>query len=66
MIDTQLLTGILVAVAALAGLAIVLAIALQTAASVTKPGQAPRGGTRREEPQLPQPDADNARELVLR
>ncbi|HTX28036.1 MAG TPA: hypothetical protein VME19_13570 [Streptosporangiaceae bacterium] len=66
MIGTQLLTGILVAVAALAGLAIVLAVALQATASATKPGQAPDGGIRREEPQLPQPDADDARELVLR
>ena len=64
MIDTQLLTGILVALAALAGLAIVLAVALQAAASVTRPGQAPHGGIRREEPQLPQPDADDTRELV--
>jgi len=66
MIDTQLITGILVALAALAGLAIVLAVALQATASATKPGQAPHGGIRRGEPPLPQPDADDARELVLR
>ena len=66
MIDTQLLTGILVALAALAGLAIVVAVALQAAASVTRPGQAPHGGIRREGPQLPQPDADDTRELVPR
>ena len=66
MTDTQLLTGILLALAALAGLAIVLAVALQAAASAIKPGQAPHGGVRREEPQLPQPDADETRELVLR
>jgi hypothetical protein len=66
MIDTQLLTGVLVALAALAGLAIVLAIALYAAASATRPGQTPHGGIRREEPQLPQPDTDDARELVLR
>jgi hypothetical protein len=65
MIDTQLLTGILVAVAALVGLAIVLAVALQATASATRPGQSPHGGIRREEPPLPQPDADDARELVL-
>ena len=65
MIDTQLLTGILVAVAALAGLAIVLAVALQATASATKPGQSPHGGIRREEHPLPQPDADDTRELVL-
>jgi len=63
MIDTQILTGILLALAALVGLAIVLAVALQATASATKPGQGPHGGVRREEPPLPQPDAD--RELVL-
>ena len=52
--------------AALVGLAIVLAVALQAAASATKPGQAPHGGIRRDLPSLPQPDADDARELVLR
>ena len=66
MIDTQILTGILLAVAALAGLAIVLAVAFQTTASRAKPGQAPHGGIRRAEPGLPQPDADRTRELVLR
>ena len=66
MIDTQLLTGVLVALAALGGLAILLAAALWTAASVTKPGQAPHGGIRRDLPPLPQPDADDTRELVLR
>jgi Flp pilus assembly protein CpaB len=66
MIDTQLITGVLVALAALAGLAIVLAVALWTAASVSKPGQAPHGGIRRDLPPLPQPDAHDTRELVLR
>ena len=66
MIDTQILTGILVALAALVGLAIVLAVTFWTAASVGKPGQAPHGGTRRDLPPLPQPDAHDTRELVLR
>jgi len=66
MIDTQLLTGVLVALAALGGLAILLAAALWTAASVSKPGQAPHGGIRRDLAPLPQPDADDTRELVLR
>jgi hypothetical protein len=66
MIDTQLLTGILVALAALAGLAIVLVLALQATASATRPGQGPHGGIHRGEPEVPQPDADDARELVLR
>jgi hypothetical protein len=65
MIHTQLLTGILAAVAALVGLAVVFAIALQATASANKPGRSPHGGIRREEPPLPQPDADDARELVL-
>jgi hypothetical protein len=52
--------------AALTGLAIVLAVALWTSASVSRPGQAPHGGTRRDLPPLPQPDADETRELVLR
>jgi hypothetical protein len=64
MIDTQILTGVLVATAALAGLAIVLAATLWTVASVSRPGQAPHGGIRRDLPPLPQPDADDARELV--
>jgi hypothetical protein len=66
MIDTQILTGALVALAGLAGLAIVLAVTLWTAASVSRPGQAPHGGIRRDLPPLPQPDTDETRELVLR
>ncbi|MGH3255087.1 MAG: hypothetical protein ACRDOU_06685 [Streptosporangiaceae bacterium] len=64
MIDTQILTGVLVAMAALAGLAIVLAVTLWTVASVSRPGQAPHGGIRRDLPPLPQPDVDDTRELV--
>jgi hypothetical protein len=64
MIDTQILTGILVAMAALVGLAIVLVATVWTVASVSRPGQAPHGGIRRDLPPLPQPDADDARELV--
>jgi hypothetical protein len=64
MIDTQILTGILVAMAALVGLAIVLTATVWTVASVSRPGQAPHGGIRRDLPPLPQPDADDARELV--
>ncbi|HEY6294581.1 MAG TPA: hypothetical protein VIX15_02870 [Streptosporangiaceae bacterium] len=66
MIDTQILTGVLVAMAALAGLAIVLAVTFWTAAAVSRPGQAPHGGLRHDLPPVPQPDADDARELVLR
>jgi len=65
MIDTQLLTGVLVALAAIGGLAVLLVAALWTAAAVGKPGQAPHGGIRRDLTPLPQPDADETRELVL-
>ncbi len=64
--DTQLLTGVLTALATLGGLAIVLAFALWTAASATTSGQAPHGGIRRDLTPLPQPDADETRELALR
>jgi len=68
MIDMQLIGGILVALAALAGIAIALSVAMLMAGSVTKPGPAPHGGIRRDlpQPQHPQPDTDDARVLVLR
>jgi hypothetical protein len=65
MIDTQLITGVLVALAALVGVAVVLAVAMLAAASATRQGPAPRGGTRRDLPQQPQSDSDDARVLVL-
>jgi hypothetical protein len=65
MIDLQLVTGVLVALAALAGLTTVLVAALHSAASVTPPGQQPPGGIRPDLPQLPQADAGPTRELVL-
>jgi hypothetical protein len=66
MIDMQLLTGVLVALAGLVGIAIALSVAILAAARVTKPGQAPHGGIRHDLPPHPQPDADGARTLVLR
>ena len=66
MIDMQLLDGVLVALAVLVGAAIALSVAILAAASVTRRGPAPYGGTRRDLPPLPQPDTDDARELVLR
>lgn len=72
MIDTQLLHGILLTLAVLIGLAIALSLVMLAAASASKPGQAPHGGIRRDLPQHPLPDADDAREadearvLVLR
>jgi hypothetical protein len=65
MIDLQLVTGVLVALAALVGLTTVLVVALYSATSVTRPGQQPPGGIRPDLPQLPQPDAGHTRELVL-
>jgi hypothetical protein len=66
MIDMQLLNGVLLAVAALIAAATALSAAVLVATFVTKPGQAPRGGTRRDPQPQPQPDPDHARELVLR
>jgi hypothetical protein len=66
MIDAQLIDGVLVALAALVGVAIVLSVVLLAAARVSRPGPAPQGGTRRDLPQQPQSDFDNDRVLVLR
>jgi hypothetical protein len=64
-IDMHLLGGVLVALAALAGVAIALSIAMLAAGSATKPGPAPHGGIRRDVPQHPQSDTDDDRTLVL-
>ncbi len=65
MISMQLLDGVLVALAGLVGAAVVLAAAIMAAAIVSKPGQSPHGGIRREMPRQPQPDPDDDRVLVL-
>jgi len=65
MIDMQLLTGILVALAVIAAAAIALSAGIYAVASATKPGQSPNGGIRRDLPGRPQPDADDDRELTL-
>jgi hypothetical protein len=65
MTGMQFLDGVLVAVAALVGIAIALAVVMLAAGSVSKPGPAPRGGIRPELPQQPQSDTDDARVLVL-
>ena len=65
MIDLQLLGGILVALAALVGIAIALSLVMLAAGSVSKPGPAPHGGIRPDLPQQPQSDSDDARVLVL-
>ena len=66
MIDMQILGGILVALAALVGLAVALSVVMLAASSVSKPGPAPRGGIRPDQPQYPQSDTGDARVLVLR
>jgi hypothetical protein len=65
MTGMQFLDGVLVAVAALVGIAIALAVVMLAAGSVSKPGPAPQGGIRPEPPQQPQSDTDDARVLVL-
>lgn len=62
----QLFGDVLVALAVLIGTATALSVAILVAASATKPGQAPHGGIRRDLPQHPQPEANDARTLVLR
>jgi hypothetical protein len=66
-IDMQVLEGVLLALAALVGLAIVLALVMLAAGSVSKPGQAPHGGIGPDlpEPQHPQSDTEDDRVLVL-
>jgi hypothetical protein len=65
MIDTQLITGVLVALAAIVGVAVVFSVAMLAAASAARQGPAPHGGTRRDLPQHPRSDSDDARVLVL-
>ena len=66
MIDMQLLGGVLTALALLVGVSITISLAILAASSATRPGQAPPGGIRPDLPQCPQPDTDDARQLVLR
>jgi hypothetical protein len=66
MIDMQLLSGVLLAVTMLVGAAIVLAVGMVMVATASKPGRGPHGGIRREPAPDPQPDTDDARQLVLR
>jgi hypothetical protein len=66
MIDTQLIEGVLVALAALVGVTVVLSIVMLAAAKAGRPGPAPHGGTRPDLPQQPQSGTDDDRVLVLR
>lgn len=63
---TPFLDGVLVALALLAGAAIVISLAMLAAASVTRPSRSPHGGIRHDLPLQPQPETDDARTLVLR
>ena len=65
MIDLHLLGGILVALVALVGIATALSLVMLAQSSVSKPGPAPQGGIRPEQPQYPQSDTDDTRVLVL-
>jgi hypothetical protein len=65
MIDMQLFDGVLVALAAVVGLAIALSLVMLAASSVRKPGPEPQGGIRRDLPQHPRSDTDDDRVLVL-
>jgi hypothetical protein len=66
MIDIQLIGGVLTALAVLVGASIAISLAFMATSSVAQTGQTPPGGIRREPPRQPQPDTDDARELVLR
>jgi hypothetical protein len=65
MTGMQFLDGVLVAVAALVGIAIALSVVMLAAGSVGRPGPAPEGGIRPDLPQQPQSDTGDARVLVL-
>jgi hypothetical protein len=65
MIDIHLLTGVLLALAMLIGATAALSAVMLLATRVTGSGRAPHGGIRRDLPRQPQPDTDDARELVL-
>jgi len=60
MIDLQLLGDVLLAVGALVGAAIVLAVVMVAATAASKPGRGPHGGTRHYPAPRPRPDADDA------
>jgi hypothetical protein len=65
MIDMQLIGGVLTALAVLIGVSIAISLAIIAAGSRAQTGQTPPGGIRRDAPREPQPDPDDARELVL-
>jgi hypothetical protein len=64
--NTQILDGILVALAALVGGAILLSVVMLAVGSASRSGPAPQGGIRPDLPGQPQSDSDDDRVLVLR
>lgn len=65
MIDTQLFHDAILVAAMLIAVALAFTTAMMLAPrSVPKPGQAPRGGNRRDLPQDPQPEPDDIHELI--
>ena len=69
MIDMQVIGGVLTALAVLVGISIAISLAIMATGSRAQTGQTPPGGIRsdppRQPPWQPQPDTDDARELVL-
>ena len=65
MIDTQLFYEVMLVLAVLIALALAFTAAMMMAArSVPGTGQTPRGGSRRDRPQDPQPEPDGIREQI--
>ena len=65
MIDTQLFYEVILVLGVLIALALAFTAAMMMAArSVPGTGQSPRGGSRRDLPQDPQPEPDGIRELI--
>ena len=65
MIDTQLFHDAILVAAMLIAVALAFTTAMMLAPrSVPKPGQAPRGGNRRDLPPDPQPEPDDIHELI--
>jgi hypothetical protein len=65
MINTQLFHEVILALVVLAGAAVAFSAAMHLAArSGPSPSHPPRGGSRRNRPQDPQPEPDGIRELV--
>jgi hypothetical protein len=65
MINIHVLTGVLLAMAVLIGATVALSAVMLLASRASGSGRAPHGGIRRDVPEQPQPDTDDARELVL-